>query len=149
MNQEIKYTSGWKYQLAETCKVQTPVTGYDISNDYFHLYPDGVLCVFKGYAWDGASGPTWDTKSSIFPSMVHDVFCQCMRDKSVSYELWQNIINRFFKEQCIACRMSKGRAALWHAGVELGDAGNPNQGPDREVITAPACDLAEIYSGGK
>ena len=134
----IKYTKGWKYQLAETISVKTPVTGYHIHNDYFHLCPDGTLEVFKGYAWDGASGPTWDTKSSIFPSLVHDVFCQCMRAKSISYADWQDIINKLFKEHCIACGMLEFRAAAWHFGVEVGDAGNPDQGPDRQVLTAPA-----------
>lgn len=132
-----KYTKGWKYQLAETREFKTPVLGYHIVTDYFELFPDGRLVVFKGYAWDGASGPTVDTDSSITPSMVHDVFCQCMRAGWISYEQWQDTINKFFKEQCIECGMCPLRAALWHAGVEFGDAGNPKQGPDRQVLTAP------------
>jgi len=136
--QEIKYTKGWKYQLAETISVKTPVLWHHIVNDYFELFPDGTLTIFKGYAWDGASGPTWDTKSSIAPSAVHDVFCQCMRSGEIEYNLWQDIINKFFKDHCIACGMVELRAKAWHLGVEIGDAGNPAQGPDREILSAPA-----------
>lgn len=133
----IRYTSGYKYQLAEDYTVKTPVTGCRVVNDYFTLDPDGTMTAFRGYAWDGASGPTLDTKSSIVPSMVHDVFCQCMRAGWVSYDQWQDTINDFFRQQCIECGMWPWRAAIWHAGVEFGDAGNPRQGPDRQVLTAP------------
>ena len=135
---EIEYTKGWKYQLARSCKTKTPVTGYDIVNDYFHLHSNGDLEVFKGYAWDGASGPTFDTKSSMFPSMIHDVFCQCMRDGSISYDAWQDTINKLFETHCKACGMFEARVAIWYLGVEIGDAGNPEQGPDRGILTAPA-----------
>jgi len=133
----IKYTKGWKYQLEELHAAQTPVVGCTVINDYFQLLPDGKLKIYRGYAWDGPSGPTYDTKSSMSPSLVHDVFCQCMRAGWVSYDKWQNTINEFFRKQCVECGMWEWRAALWYAAVELGDAGNPKQGPDRPILTAP------------
>ena len=133
----ITYSKGYKYQLEEPYAVQTPVIGYNIQTRYFTLYPNGYMVVGVGYAWDGASGPTLDSKSSMTPSLVHDVFCQMMRDKLISYDLWQDTINAFFKKQCIDCGMNPLRAAIWHAGVEFGDAGNPKQGPDRPKYTAP------------
>lgn len=133
----IKYSSGYKYQLREEYHVRTPIVGVTIYDDYFRLNSNGELTIFKGYAWDGASGPTIDSKSSMTPSMVHDAFCQCMRDGRLSYDKWQNIVNSFFRDQCIECGMWPWRAAIWHWGVEVGDAGNPEQGPDREILTAP------------
>ena len=134
----IKYSKGYKYQLEEYVSFDTPIAiGYEISTKYFRVYPNGKLEIYRGYAWDGASGPTIDTDSSMTPSMVHDVFCQCMRDRSISYDLWQDAINDFFREQCLERGMCKIRANIWHAGVEFGDAGNPIQGPDRPVFTAP------------
>ena len=44
--------------------------------------PSGRVCevvVKEGYAWDGASGPTFDTRASMEAALVHDVLYQCMR----------------------------------------------------------------------
>ena len=37
------------------------------------------ILVEDGYAWDGASGPTVDTRGSFEAALVHDVLYQCMR----------------------------------------------------------------------
>ena len=131
----MKYSKGYKYQLEETYSIKTPIVGYDITSQYYTLKPDGNLKIEIGYAWDGASGPTFDTDSSMIPSLVHDVFCQMMRDKLISYDKWQDSVNEFFYEHCIACGMCPGRAKLWYKGVELGDAGNPNQGSSKIIYT--------------
>jgi len=133
----VKYIQGMKYQLVEDYSVMTPVTGVSIADRYFELRADGMLVVFTGFGWDGASGPTFDTASSMTASMVHDVFCICMRDGRLSYDRWQDTINEFFKTMCVNAGMWPMRAAVWHAGVEFGDAGNPNAGPDRPVLFAP------------
>ena len=133
----MKYVEGFKYQLAETYIVQTPITGSRIDDDYFTLQEDGTLIVNKGYAWDGASGPTFDSRSSMRPSLVHDVFCQAMRDGRLSYEQWQDKVNDLFEQMCREDGMWGWRASLWHSAVELADCGNPEQGPDRIVKEAP------------
>ena len=70
----------WKYQLLEDWETETEVFGFNIENPMFNLYPDGDLQVFRGYAWDGPSGPTIDTKSFMRASVVHDVLYQCLRE---------------------------------------------------------------------
>lgn len=134
---KIKYSDGYKYQLEELYACPTPIVGELIEDDLFTLYATGLLVIRKGFAWDGASGPTFDTKNSMRASLVHDVFCVCMRDGRLSYEKWQDTINEFFRQQCIEDGMWEWRAGLWHAAVELADAGNPDQGRDRVVLTAP------------
>lgn len=133
----IKYVEGFKYQLFEDYSISTPIVGTSIVDDYFSLAANGDLVVKKGYAWDGASGPTFDTPSSMRASLIHDVFCQVMRDKRLSYEQWQDEVNRLFERMCIDDGMWEWRAKLWHAAVEFADAGNPIQGPDRLVKEAP------------
>lgn len=133
----LRYTEGTKYQVAEDYHVDTPILGESIFDWQFMLTPDGHLVVRKGFAWDGASGPTFDSKTSMSASLVHDVFCICMRDGRLSYERWQDTVNRFFAEMCQRAGMWGWRARLWHAGVEFGDAGNPRQGADRQVREAP------------
>lgn len=134
---KIRYSEGYKYQLEELYACVTPVVGEMIEDTFFTLYPSGLLTIRKGFAWDGASGPTFDTKNSMRASLVHDVFCVCMRDGRLSYEKWQDTVNELFRQQCIEDGMWQWRAGLWHAAVELADAGNPNQGRDRVVLTAP------------
>lgn len=133
----IRYSEGYKYQLEALYACETPVTGTLIEDDLFTIYESGLLVIRKGFAWDGASGPTFDSKSSMRASLVHDVFCICMRDGRLSYEKWQDTVNEFFRQQCIEDGMWHWRAGLWHAAVELADAGNPDQGRDRVVLTAP------------
>ena len=133
----IRYREGYKYQLAEDFRIKTPIIGESIRHDYFQLYKNGNLLVKKGYAWDGASGPTFDTESSISSSAEHDALCKMLRNLSLDYDKWQDKVNEFFRERCEENGMNPLRARIWHAGVEFGDAGNPNQGPDDEVLTAP------------
>lgn len=133
----IKYREGYKYQLAEDYPVLTPIFPVSlIEHEFFTLKLDGTLIVKRGYAWDGASGPTFDTKSSMRPSLVHDCFCQMMRDSSLDYS-WHERVNLLFKEMCIEDGMWSWRAAIWHRAVEFANAGDPAQGPDGEILTAP------------
>lgn len=126
-----------KYQLAQDFEIHTPITGEAIDDQFFTLYRDGFLRVRKGFAWDGASGPTLDTKNSMSASLVHDVLCIMMRDRRLSYARWQDITNLFFEEMCIRAGMWRWRSRLWYLAVEFADAGNPNQGPDRLIQLAP------------
>ena len=132
----IRYLQGVKYVLSEDYMLQTPVTGADVIDPWFRLFPDGRLHILAGFAWDGPSGPTLDTKDSLRASLVHDVFCILMRDGRLAFDR-QAAVNDHFRDLCVEDGMPAWRAWLWHAGVEIGDAGNPDQGPDRRVKTAP------------
>jgi hypothetical protein len=130
----LYYSEGYKYQLEKEFKKQTPITGSYVNDFYFLLEPSGMLTVSRGYAWDGASGPTWDTSSSMAASLVHDVFCQMERDGRLDYVKWHKVVNEFFVEMCREDGMWAARANLWGAAVEFANAGDPAQGPDRTVI---------------
>ena len=70
----------YKYQVYEDFSIQTGIRDIDAASDFIWLHPDGVLNISKGYAWDGASGPTWDTEDSMIASLVHDALYQLMRE---------------------------------------------------------------------
>ena len=70
----------WKYQLLEDWYADIRVKGFNINNNMFHLYRTGRLIVLRGYAWDGPSGPTIDTKTFMRASVVHDVLYQLLRE---------------------------------------------------------------------
>ena len=74
----MKYRSlkHWKYELLEQmeCAVDIP---WDIGNDYIEINGEvGVLVIQTRYAWDGPSGPTWDTPTNMRASLFHDALCQ-------------------------------------------------------------------------
>lgn len=133
----LYYSKGYKYQVEKPFTQQTPIIGVEIEDYYFKLEPSGLLTVKRGYAWDGASGPTWDTPSSMAASLVHDVFCQLERDCRLDYATWHEKINEFFGDMCKEAGMWAARASVWQAAVNFADAGDPAQGPDREVLVAP------------
>jgi hypothetical protein len=135
---KIEYKAGYKYQLTKAYAIMTPIIQEEkIVTQWFTLFPDGKLLVEKGYAWDGASGPTFDTKSSMRPSLVHDCFCQLMKERKLSYEKWAGPVNQFFKELCIEDGMGSIRAALWHRAVIIGRGGDPDIVDDNYIQTAP------------
>lgn len=69
----------WKYQLEHDWAYKTSIANFEITQPYFSLAPDGLLIVHRGYCWDGPSGPTFDTKSFMRGSVVHDVLYQAIR----------------------------------------------------------------------
>jgi hypothetical protein len=75
----VKYRAGYKYSLWEDYTFQTRINGYSFEHRLFMMRPDGTVTVFADYPWDGASGPTWDTKSSMRASLEHDVLYEMMR----------------------------------------------------------------------
>jgi hypothetical protein len=75
---KVHYESGKKFQTTRECLIMTAVKGYDIETDYCVLSADGWLRIFKGFAWDGASGGI-DTKRTIRASLAHDVLYKLMR----------------------------------------------------------------------
>lgn len=69
----------WKYQLETTWSYKTSIKGHAFEEGFFRLDNDGLLTVFRGYCWDGPSGPTIDTKNFMRGSLVHDVLYQAIR----------------------------------------------------------------------
>lgn len=70
---------GYKYQLTEDYVVQTNIYNYETVTPFIQLTDNGVLILFKYYAWDGPSGPTIDTSTFVRPSLIHDAIYQLIR----------------------------------------------------------------------
>lgn len=114
---QIKYRSGYKYQLAEPhkCKVKVyPQEG--IITEYIELDVNGNLVIKQGYAWDGASGPTFDSKSSMRASLVHDALYQLIRHGFLRVTD-RMAIDLEFRKICIEDGMWAWRAELWYRMV--------------------------------
>ena len=130
MENQIFYKSGYKYQLHKTYVHQLrfrPPIEETVETDYIILTPDGVLTIKKGYAWDGASGPTYDSKNSMRGSLVHDVIYQLIRMQELP-EGYRDEADEELFLIVLEDGMSKFRANIWLFGVEnfAGFAADPD-----------------------
>lgn len=84
---------------------------------FVHLTASGKLSIKPRYAWDGASGPTFDSPSTMRASLVHDALYQLMREGALDQSY------RIPADECLRRIMLgdyKGSWPKWHAfRVEL------------------------------
>ena len=133
----IKYKQGFKYQLNEDYSLRINILPTDpIETDYLRLGTSGILRIKKGYAWDGASGITFDSKSSMRGALVHDALYQLLRLKLLS-QTYRNYADELLRDICIEDGMWKWRANMWYKAVrKFADfAADPKN--KKQVLTAP------------
>ena len=116
----IRYCEGYKYQLEQTyaCRIAIrPMVV--IETDWLKLDETGVLTIRKGYAWDGPSGPAFDTPSFMRASLVHDALYQLMRMGLLDVDM-REPADEQMRVICIEDGMLRIRAWWCHRGVRLG-----------------------------
>ncbi|OGU82655.1 MAG: hypothetical protein A2W11_06180 [Ignavibacteria bacterium RBG_16_35_7] len=116
----IKYREGYKYQLAEDAKFDLSFyPSVNIKTDFIEFYITGVFVIKKGYAWDGASGPTWDDETNLQGSCLHDAGYQLMRLGLLDETVYRILFDKLFEQICLQDGMNKIRASLYFNGVHL------------------------------
>ncbi len=138
MAREIKYRSGYKYQLAEDYTVRISIKpAADINTTFVKLSSGGTLTILGGYAWDGPSGPVIDTSRNMRASLVHDALYQLIRNRKLTRKAHKNPADRLFQKICVEDGVPRPIALAYYHGLRLG--GNPAVDPKnaREVHTAP------------
>lgn len=131
----IKYKSGFKYQLAEDYSVATGINGYTIDTRFIKLGPDGTIVIKSGYAWDGPSGPTLDTKNFMRGSLIHDALYQLMRGELLPRDNCRKMADKLLKKMCREDGMSSIRA--WFVYKAVASFGGSSATGVREIETAP------------
>lgn len=117
----IVYNGGYKYQLKETCSIaDTGIMPPEaIETEYIGLDPAGTLTISAGYAWDGPSGPTVDTRNFMRGSLAHDALYQLMREKLLDHEQYREPADRLLQRLCREDGMWAPRAWWVYQGVRL------------------------------
>lgn len=137
---KIQYRSlhGAKYVLTASYLVGTGVLDHTARTEFIDLTPDGVIVVSAGYAWDGPSGPTFDTLSFMRGSLVHDAIYQLIRMELIPPEEKAQADN-LLRSFCRADGMGKMRAWYVYNAVRFmsGDAAKPGSQKPREILSAP------------
>jgi len=118
----MKYKKGFKYQLAEDYSISIKkLVEEKIELDFITLIPQGdffaKLTIKKGYAWDGASGITIDTKSSMRGALIHDALYQLMRMELIDIK-WRKYADELLRDLCIEDGMWRWRANAWYNAVQ-------------------------------
>lgn len=133
---QIKYWAGYKYVLAARYEIQTAIRPpQTVGNDYITLLPNGLLTIRFGYAWDGPSGPTIDTKNFMRGSLVHDALYQLMRGKLLDCG-WRETADNELRRICREDGMSWLRA--WWVFKAVRFAGESSaEWQDEKLLTAP------------
>lgn len=120
----IRYRDGYKYQLAETYRDQVPIyPRLDIKTQFISLSRVGALAIRAGYASDGPSGPTVDTKTFMRGAFVHDALCQLMRMGLLDRKVWAKPAHGLLRAMCVVDGMWRVRAWWTYWGLVLGGRG--------------------------
>jgi hypothetical protein len=135
----IHYRSGYKYQLKKTVTVSTKIRPDEekVIGRFVKLGTDGLLEIVDGYAWDGPSGPTIDTKNFMRGSLVHDALYQLMREGELDKAKWRRAADEELVRICREDGMTRLRAwwvlkaVRWFADSAASPGGND------PVSTAP------------
>lgn len=133
----IKYKSGYKYQLVNDYTIH--INKYvdhlpTVDHQYMAIDGFGKLVIFKGYAWDGPSGPTIDSLNFMRASLVHDVGYQLMAEGLVNQSTRQDW-DKALRSIAIEDGMTKIRAAWVYRAVRM-FGGSYGRTP-RSVHSAP------------
>ena len=135
--EKIRYKKGYKYQLVQTYRIMTGIKpDDDIQSYYLNLSKRGELTIRRGYAWDGPSGPTIDTKNFMRGSLVHDALYQLMRQGLLPGD-WRHEADKELRRICLEDGMSRFRAWLVYRGVRLGASYAASPRNKKPVLTAP------------
>ena len=139
----IKYRKidNYKYQLMEKYVHETQWNlpkALEASGKWVTLSKTGRLALKKGYAWDGPSGPTIDSKNFMRGSLVHDACYQLMREKRLP-QSQRKPADVLLWLICIEDRMSRIRADYVYHAVRTfaGGSAKPPKKPKPVIIKAP------------
>jgi hypothetical protein len=115
---KITYCRGYEFQTLADYTIQTPCRPkMEIDRAFLRMTTDGLLTIRAGYAWDGPSGPTIKTPSSMRGSLVHDALYQLMREELLGLSN-RPIADLMLYDLCREDGMWWWRAKLWHRGVK-------------------------------
>ena len=134
----MKYKKGYKYQVAEEDCWMSNVTGLSAVGDFYKICESGLIIARKGYAYDGPSGPTIDTKTFLRGALFHDIAFQATREGKIPrnkelFHAW----NQMLIDICDNAGMWKIRQKWVLFGVDKGSYWATDPKNDNPILEAP------------
>jgi hypothetical protein len=109
----LYFKRGYKYQVSRDYRIKLAVIPFEpICLPFVLMDTAGDTIIKAGYAWNGASGPTWDSLNSMAGSLTHDLIYQLIRLGHIDSK-YKAYADRILKEICIEDGMNRIRARLW------------------------------------
>ena len=110
--------TGYKYQLENGYTLRLGKYVKPCDTDYINISKCGLMTIRNGYCWDGPSGPSFDTKSFMRGSLVHDAFYQLIREGHIKPK-YKKYADTLLRRICIEDGMWRFRAAYVYQAVKL------------------------------
>jgi len=139
--QDVTYQKAWRYTLGKPYSLNFGVKygktlhmgeAQAAASTSFYTLSSDELKAGSGYAWDGASGPVFQTKNSVEATLVHDIMYQAMAaDLVPATRPNRKIADKIFLLILKKNGMGFLRRRLWYAAVRLFGA-NQSRGENRE-----------------
>lgn len=120
---KLKY---YQFQVAENTELELVNVLPEVDFDWFHV-KGNKISIREGYTWDGASGPTIDTKGTIKASLIHDCLYQAMRLGLIDGSN-RKVADKELRDQMIKAGCWKIRAWTWYLAVRLFAASSAKKG---------------------
>lgn len=95
---KLRYSDGYKYVTRDTVSIQTnifPSETLRIDNLVI-LQKNGLLIIFRGYAWNGVSGIP-DFKFALLASLFHDALYQLIAEGKLALA-WRDECDRVLQK---------------------------------------------------
>jgi hypothetical protein len=109
----------YKYQIIHSYTMETYIKPQEeIITNFILLGATGKITIRSGYAWDGPSGPTIDTKNFLRGSLVHDALYQLIREKLLTQED-KEVADKLLRDICLKDGMSRFRAWYVYIAVKI------------------------------
>ena len=89
-------------------KIVTSESGFVTFDPFQHQ-----LKIKKGWTWDGASGPTFDTANTMLGSLLHDALYDLFSAGLLDGKMYRDIADLLLRRVCIEQGMSEWRGNLW------------------------------------
>jgi hypothetical protein len=121
--------------VAETYEIEVPLD-QTCGVDGFIDLKGGRLTIKKGYAFDGPSGPTFDTKSFMRGSLVHDALYQLIREGKIDQSCRADA-DKLLRKICREDGMSWLRSRWVYHSVRMFGGAAARPSAIRKVETAP------------
>lgn len=133
----LYFSSGYKYQVRKDYHIKLDIIPFaPISLDHVNMQMDGSLIIKEGYAWNGASGPTWDSLSSMIGSLVHDVIYQLIRLGLIDPG-YKEYGDKILHDCCTEDGMMGIRADYWRWAVLTFGKGSCRPSSEPKIEVAP------------
>ena len=132
---QIAYSGGYKYQLKSDYVVDVGI-GLAVNTQFLVLTGNGDLFIKSGYAWDGPSGPTFDTNNFMRGSLVHDALYQLMREGHIP-ESYREHADGLLQRMCVEDGMTAIRAWWVYKAVRFAGGPSAARGSGKPVLCAP------------